>query len=32
MGAWWDVYNVLADLKENQYSPSMLLLAVVDLW
>ena len=32
MGAWWDVYNVLADLKENQYSPSMLLLTVVDLW
>ena len=25
----WDVYDVLADLREDQYSPSMLLLAVL---
>ena len=25
----WDVYYVLADLREDQYSPSMLLLAVL---
>lgn len=31
-GAWWDVYNVPADLREDQHHPSMLLLAVVGLW